>query len=108
MVSRDQGLVALGLARRSASALMLAKEARTAASQALATWPPHHCPAIPKSVPSSPEYAKSVMPRRSVSVNSSATCGTGPRTSRKQTRCGRSKVTVSSVVAVSRPPCTDV
>jgi hypothetical protein len=64
----------------------------------------HHCPAIPKSVPSSPEYSNAVTLWRSVSVNSSATCGTGPRTSRKQTRCGRSKVTVSSVVAVSRPP----
>lgn len=42
-------------------------------------------------------------PSCSLSMNSSVTCGTGPRTSRKATRRGRSKVTVSTVVAVSRP-----
>src|ERR1022692_4623701 len=43
-----------------------------------------------------------------LSANSSATSGTGPRTSWKATRCGQPKVAVSSVVAVSRPPCTGV
>ena len=42
-------------------------------------------------------------PSRSVSTNSSTTCGTGPRTSRKSTRSGRVKWTVSTVVATSRP-----
>jgi hypothetical protein len=44
-----------GLARRSASAWMLRNEDRTAASHAAATRPAHHCPTMPKSVPSSPE-----------------------------------------------------
>src|SRR5262249_488871 len=78
MVSGCQRLAALGPARRSASALMLAKEARTAASQALATWPPHHCPAIPQSVPSSPEDAKTLTPWRRVSVDSPRNIGHGP------------------------------
>src|SRR5215472_3964072 len=95
-------------ARRSASARMPVNEARTAASQAGATRSAHHCPAIPKSVPNSPEYASVVTPLCSVRENSSLTWGTGPRTSQKLTRSGRSKVTVSTVVAVSRPWCTGV
>jgi hypothetical protein len=50
-----QGLAVSGLARRSASARMLAKEERTAASHTAATRPAHHWPAAAKSVPSSPE-----------------------------------------------------
>src|SRR5260370_24674265 len=102
------GVAVVGLARCSASAWMLANEARTAASHAAATRSPHHCPAHPKSVPSSPEYSSRVEPVCSVRVNSSATCGTGPRTSWKATRRGRSKVIVSSVTAVSRAPWTGV
>ena len=44
-----------GLARRSASVRMVLKEERTAASHAAATRSAHHWPAMPKSVPSSPE-----------------------------------------------------
>src|SRR5258708_24242593 len=50
-----QELAVPGLARRSASALMLVKEERTAASHAAATRSAHHRPAAAKSVPSSPE-----------------------------------------------------
>jgi Resolvase, N terminal domain len=68
--------------------------------------PAHHCPAMTKSVPSSPEYASVVTPLCSVRANSSVTYGTGPRTSRKVIRAGRSNITVSRVTAVSRPRCT--
>src|SRR5450755_3687648 len=92
VATRRQGLAVLALTRRSASAWMLVKEARTAASQAAATRSAHHWPATPKSVPSSPEYSSWVVPSSSVSVNSSVRYGTGPRTSRNAIRCGRSKV----------------
>ena len=68
----------------------------------------HHWPAAAKSVPSSPEYSSLVVPSCPVRVNSSVMCGTGPRTSRKAIRFGRSNVTVSSVAAVSLPWCTGV
>jgi hypothetical protein len=57
----------------------------------------------PKPVPSSPEYSSLVVPSCSLSANSPVMQGTGPRTSRKPILCGRSKVTVSSVAAVSLP-----
>src|SRR5204863_441498 len=78
--------------------------AATACSHGRATTVPHNLPTSQRSVPSSPLYSTSVSPCASRSSNVSSTCGTGPRSSRKATRSGRSKRTVSTVVAVKPVP----
>src|SRR3954452_729907 len=90
-------------ARRSASVVTLLIERRTARSHSRATRPPHQLPAAQKSVPSSPCQVNSVTASVSARANDSDTCGTGPRTTRKWMRSGRSKRTGSTVVTRRRP-----